>query len=179
MTADTSNLLHGAEAWLIAGLRRRADRARSLDGWVYSTLDALLLDVGRLFTPAPWPSDDGAPPGDLGALLCGFALPGSGLRGALAYVEGWAADWADFDHIAHAWCADPEGHALDPAWPRPGMAYLGLSVRAEPARALMAERFGPLLHGADGSISPLAEQWMREGVPGDILADVGRHVPKA
>ena len=35
-----------------------------------------------------------------------------------------------------------------------------------------------LLHGRDGMISDLAERWMREGVPGELLVDIGRRVPR-
>lgn len=166
-----------AEDWLIKGLRRKADAAGTLPGWAYATLDTMLLDVGRLFTPAPWPGG-GNPPGEPGRCFVESASWAWASAGELAYVEGWASDADDFDYTAHAWCAGADGAARDTTWPRPGLAYLGLPVRAEAATDLMLANVGPLLHGRDGMISDLAERWMREGVPGELLVDVGRRVPQ-
>jgi len=166
-----------AEDWLIDGLRQRASRAGRRDGWVYATLDSLLLDVGRLFVPAPWPGG-GSPPGELGRCFAESVSWAWASDGELAYVEGWAADAMDIDRIAHAWCAGPDGKALDTTWPRPGLAYLGLPVRAEAAKDLMLEHLGPLLHGRDGIISDLGEIWLRDGVPAELLMDVGRPIPR-
>ncbi|WP_433860354.1 hypothetical protein [Streptomyces kronopolitis] len=164
------------ESLLIDELQRRAKR--HLDGWVYATLDALLLDKGRLFTPAPWP-DGGDPPGEPG--LCfvesvswAWAAP----AGDLAYVEGFALAPRDVFAEPHAWCAAVDGAARDVTWRVPGVAYLGLPVQAEAAKDLMSERAGPLLFGVEGLITPLAERWMRTGFPDELLVSVGRPVPR-
>ncbi|MFC9233617.1 hypothetical protein ACFTZI_32460 [Streptomyces decoyicus] len=163
------------ESLLIGELHFRANQRR--DGWVYATLDALLLDKGRLFRPSPWP-DGGDPPGEPGRCFVeSVSWAWAAAAGDLAYVEGYALAPGDVFAEPHAWCAAVDGAARDVTWRRPGTAYLGLPVRAEVAKDLMAEQFGPLLHGAEGLISPLAERWMRTGVPEDLLVPVGRPVP--
>ena len=177
-TGDKVSANTSAEGWLTEGLRHRAELAGTRPGWRYATLATLLLDVGRLFTPAPWP-DGGSPPGELGRCFVESVSWAWASAGELAYIEGWALDPGIVDHVAHAWCAGADGTARDTTWPTPGLAYLGLPVRAELAKDLMLENFGPLLHGQDGMISGLAERWMREGVPGEFLVDIGRPVSRS
>ncbi|MFD9150948.1 hypothetical protein ACWHAO_27995 [Streptomyces albidoflavus] len=164
-----------AEGELVGHLRRDAALRGERPGWVHSSLSALLLAHGRLFTPAPWP-DGGNPPGEPGKCYTESVSWAWASGGELAYVEGWAWDLAW--PVEHAWCAGADGNARDLTWPRPGRAYLGLPVRAEEAVRIMNERLGPVLHG-NGLASDLAVTWCREGVPAELLADVGRPVPAA
>ncbi|GGK30961.1 hypothetical protein GCM10011583_73520 [Streptomyces camponoticapitis] len=78
--------------------------------------------------------------------------------------------------MAHAWLSDAEGRALDPTWWPPGTAYVGLPVRGDVAAALMDERGFALLHGhgPDGLVAAHAVEWLWDGVPADVLTDVGR-----
>ncbi|MGW1764661.1 hypothetical protein ACWCQL_11390 [Streptomyces sp. NPDC002073] len=94
--------------------------------------------------------------------------------GEFAYVEGWAWDVAY--PVEHAWCTTADGTVRDLAWRRPGRAYLGLPVRADAAVAMMGRHGAPLLH-ADGMVSPIAQAWLRDGVPEGLLLDVGRPLP--
>jgi hypothetical protein len=75
--------------------------------------------------------------------------------------------------------ATADGTARDLTWPRPGLAYLGIPVHAEAAARIMGERRGPLLYAVEGLGSELAVEWAREGIPAEILADVGRPIPAA
>ncbi|EST18052.1 hypothetical protein [Streptomyces niveus] len=163
-----------AEGELVDHLRRDAMWRGERPGWTHNSVAALLLAHGRLFTPAPWP-DGGTPPGEPGKCYVEAASWAWASEGELAYVEGFAWDiaWP----VEHAWCAGSDGNARDLTWPRPGGAYLGLPVHAEDARRIMCES-GPLLHG-NGFASDLAVKWCREGVPAELLADVGRPVPAA
>ncbi|NWF30855.1 hypothetical protein HW130_32195 [Streptomyces sp. PKU-EA00015] len=162
-----------AEFWLVDWLRLDAAARGARSGWAHSCLAGLLLAHGRLFTPAPWP-DGEQPPGEPGKCFIESVSWAWASGGELAYVEGWAWDLAF--PVEHAWCAAPDGVVRDLTWPRPGAAYLGLPVVAEAAAALMGEHGGPLLH-ANGAIGPVAESWMRGGVPAGLLVDVGRPLP--
>ncbi|MFF2751129.1 hypothetical protein ACFVVA_37035 [Kitasatospora sp. NPDC058048] len=140
------------------------------NGWRYGSALELLLDVGRLFRPTPWHS--GELQGDAGRCYIesvSRACAGDGL----AYVEGLA--WDGLKPRRHAWCGDAAGAAIDPTWRDPGTAYLGLPVDARTASDLMGHQGGPLLH--DGM--PLLGEWLRHGVPGELLVDCGRPVPRA
>ncbi|MEV7842040.1 hypothetical protein [Streptomyces albidoflavus] len=161
------------EEYLLASVRMAA---RKREGWAYGTLNALFLAHGRLFTPTPWPGGAN-PPGELGRCFTEAVSWAWASDGALAYVEGVALDeWAREE--PHAWCAGPDGAALDLTWPRPGRAYLGLPVRADAAQHIMSETSGPLLYRAEGLISTTAERWMRDGLPDGLLVDIGRPVPR-
>ncbi|MFD8705879.1 hypothetical protein ACFV1W_25290 [Kitasatospora sp. NPDC059648] len=140
-------------------------------GHRYVNVLGLLADVGRLFTPRPWPGG-GPPPGKPGACYVDSVLWASESPDGLAYVEG--VTWTGLYPLEHAWCADRDGTVLDPTWERPGLAYLGLPVRADAAARLMWENRGPLL--AYGTA--LCADWLRNGVPGELLVDVGRQIPE-
>ncbi|MFF9645888.1 hypothetical protein [Kitasatospora aureofaciens] len=138
----------------------------------------VVLDQGRLFTPAPWPRS-GAPrrgaPGRChrNALRVARLLPG-------AYAEGYALA-EDGTARAHAWCVDVEGNVLDPAWSDgPVLAYLGVPmawefVLAFQKRTLTKTHFrgvlDPLVQARD------AERIFRSGVPLYGMRDVGRIPP--
>ncbi|MFD4020608.1 hypothetical protein [Streptomyces sindenensis] len=163
--------LAAEEEWLLTCVRMTARRR---EGWAYGTLGELLLAHGRLFTPTPWPGG-GAPPGEPGHCFIEAVSWAWASEDALAYVEGVALDVRAHEQ-PHAWCAGPDGKALDLTWSDPGRAYLGLPVRADTARRIMSETAGPLLYGAEGLVSPTAMQWMRDGLPDGLLVDVGRSV---
>ncbi|MFF4392981.1 hypothetical protein ACFY0G_40605 [Streptomyces sp. NPDC001552] len=175
---DTTHPAHApeltdAEEWLLSFMRMTA---RDRGGWAYGTLAGLLLDRGRIFTPAPWPGGE-EPPGEPGRCFIDSVSWAWAAGGAFAYVEGWALDpWMQQE--AHAWCAGTDGTALDPTWRTPGRAYVGLPVEAEAAARIMSEAGGPLLHGRGGLISSTAERWMRDGIPDGLLVDVGRPIPR-
>lgn len=44
----------------------------------------------------------------------------------IAYVEGFALTAGLPFPVAHAWCVDDDGALLEPTWPSPGVAYLGI-----------------------------------------------------
>lgn len=137
-------------------------------GWRYPSVFSLLLDVGRLFTPRPWPT--GEPPGEPGRCYVDSASWAWGSPDGLAYVEGVA--WTGLFPMEHAWCADGLGVVHDPTWREPATAYLGLPVDARAASDLMGRHLEPLLaHGA------VCRDWLRTGVPGELLVDCGRPVP--
>ncbi|MFI9366117.1 hypothetical protein ACIG5E_34460 [Kitasatospora sp. NPDC053057] len=138
-------------------------------GYRYVNALALLLDIGRLFTPRPWPGG-GPPPGEPGACYVESVLWASDSPDGLAYVEG--VTWTGLYALEHAWCGGQDGIVLDPTWDRPGLAYLGLPVRADVASRLMWEHRDPLL--AYGTV---CTEWLRDGVPGELLVDVGRRIP--
>ncbi|MFD8146084.1 hypothetical protein [Streptomyces sp. NPDC059708] len=175
---DTAHPAHApeladAEEWMLSSLRMTS---RDRDGWTYGPLSSLLLDRGRLFTPAPWPGGQ-EPPGEPGRCFIESVSWACAADGELAYVEGWAWD-AWMQQEAHAWCAGADGAALDPTWRTPGRAYVGLPVEVEAAARIMGEACGPLLHGRGGLISSTAERWMRDGIPDGLLVDVGRPIPR-
>lgn len=160
-----------AERLLIQALHIDAQLRGSRPGWAHSSLASLLLAHGRLHTPARWPSN-ATPPGTLGS--CYIDSIAQAQADALVYVEGVAWDVAFA--VEHAWCATVEGIVRDPTWHSPGLAYLGIPVRATAAARIMGQQLGPLLYSAPGHASALAMQWARHGIPDGLLLDVGRPV---
>ncbi|KOV13933.1 hypothetical protein ADK91_08155 [Streptomyces sp. XY511] len=157
---------------LVDWLQRDAAVRQGRPSWVYSSTAALLLDVGRLFTPAPWPGDV-LPPGEPGKCFIESIMWAKD-SDELTYVEGWAWDVAY--PVEHAWCSTAGGIVRDLTWPRPGASYLGLPVAPDAAAALMGRHGTALLHD-NGMATPVALEWMRDGVPAELLVDVGRAVP--
>ncbi|WP_327378745.1 hypothetical protein OG393_33055 (plasmid) [Streptomyces sp. NBC_01216] len=170
-------LLVPAETTLIRYLRQRAAEVDPtsepvLDRWRYLSPFHLVLDVGRLFTPAP------LPPG-AGPLMVTFCYTNAAQTiedqedPALVYVEGFASCTVDstVHHAPHAW-ATGGTHAIDPTWPADsGCAYLGIPF-ADP------EMWPHPLYG-DGILRQHATLLpiLRDGLPADAIADIGRPLP--
>ncbi|MEU9279464.1 hypothetical protein [Streptomyces sp. NPDC048341] len=170
-TATTADF----EGWLVDQLRRDVQMRGKLPGFRHAGgVAGLLLTYGRLFTPAPWP-DGGDPPGDPGRCYTESVSWAWASEGELVYVEGMAWDLAF--PMEHAWCGTADGTARDLTWRRPGRAYLGIPVHAEEATRIMGAQGSPLLYAAEGHASRLAMEWARDGIPAELLADVGRPVP--
>ncbi|GLY42970.1 hypothetical protein Amsp01_089930 [Amycolatopsis sp. NBRC 101858] len=150
---------------LTALLRERASIYPDVPGRCYSSIEALLLEQGRWFTPADLP--DGAERGPERRCYANASLH-SEVHG-LIYVEGFALA-ASRLHTAHAWCTRPDGTVEDPTWGGDGLAYLGIP-------------FTPtylLEHEADaGAYAVLFDQhrtgWqlLTRGLPEHALAPVG------
>ncbi|MGW2255142.1 hypothetical protein ACWCXH_33895 [Kitasatospora sp. NPDC001660] len=169
--SGTDAALSSAEALMVDDMRGMASFASPRPGWRYGSVYALLLDVGRLFTPTPWPHPDGIP-GEPGRCYVDSVSWAWGSPDTLAYVEGMA--WTGMFPMEHAWCGDPHGRALDPTWRETAAAYLGLPVDPRTASDLMGHHREPLLaHGA------VCREWLQHGVPGELLVDCGRPVPTA
>jgi hypothetical protein len=69
------------------------------------------------------------------------------LKHGRAYVEGYSINmWVTGHPVAHAWCIDPEGFAVDTTW-KEGTEYFGVPFRAEYVRRIC----GPACpaHGED------------------------------
>lgn len=81
--------------------------------------------------------------------------------------------------MEHAWCGTKDGVVRDLTWRRPGRAYLGIPVHAEAATRIMGKQGSPLLYAAQGHASELAVEWARDGIPAELLVDVGRPIQAA
>jgi len=135
--------------------------------WRYRSVAALLLDVGRLFTTAARPT--GREHGQQGNCYADCALL-AGEAPGLVYAEGLA--WFGRHPVEHAWCVDTgNGSVLDPAGPQLAAVYVGVPIVGQAAGQLMADLPGPFT--GDGL---LLGAWLRHGVPGELLVDVGRPV---
>ncbi|MFI1569064.1 hypothetical protein ACH4ZX_39670 [Streptomyces sp. NPDC020490] len=175
MTSLDTAMTADFEGWLVDQLRRDVQMRGELPGFRHAGgVAGLLLTYGRLFTPAPWP-DGGDPPGDPGRCYTESVSWAWASEGELVYVEGMAWDLAF--PMEHAWCGTADGTARDLTWRRPGRAYLGIPVHAEEATRIMGAQGSPLLYSAEGHASRLAIEWARDGIPAELLADVGRPVP--
>ncbi|MFE2911381.1 hypothetical protein [Kitasatospora indigofera] len=156
-----------AETGLLTFLRRLPHRPPQ-PGWRYDSMRRLLLDRGRLFTPAPWPG--GSAPGEPGACYSESVVRAR--EEGWAYVEGLAWDGGWFE-TEHAWCSVPGSpDALDPTCTSPADAYIGLPIEARAAADLMGRHRRSLL-----SPGPVALEWLQHGVPEGLLVDCGRPVP--
>lgn len=166
MSTDAETVVP-AEERLIAMLRQYAavyDGNGDRPGWAYRSVPHLLLEQGRLFTPAPRAGDVPALPASLcyaNAAMIARAYDG------LIYAEGVALLADQPVQLEHAWCVQPDGTVADPTWDDgAAAAYLGLpitDVRLWPidGQALLADfaRFRPLLEN---------------GLPDGALARIGR-----
>ncbi|MCG7523979.1 hypothetical protein MHW47_05925 [Streptomyces sp. OfavH-34-F] len=170
-------LLTPAEAALIHCLRQYAAEVDPtsepvLEGWAYPSPFHLLLDVGRLFTPAPLPPA-------VAPLLVTFCYTNAVQTiadqedPALVYVEGFASCTVDsaVHHAPHAWATDGT-HAIDPTWPADsGCTYLGIPF-ADP-EMWPDPQYGDGILQQYASLLPI----LREGLPADAVADIGRALP--
>lgn len=160
-----------AESLLIRELRERVGRvpAGHRDAWVYRSLDELLLVHGRLFTPAPLSRRYRRLP-ERQCYANAFAM--ASVREELTYVEGYAVcDFGDGDllPLQHAWCVTADGTVVDPTWPTPGVAYLGIPLG--PGRG--APSYGPGMTYDIDQLRPV----LAEGLTAEELVDVGRPLP--
>lgn len=180
MAIERTVSLTRGEEYLVSYLRRAAESIRPSaavieEGWIYTSHFDLLLREGRLFTPAPLP--DG-----IGRLHPGFCYTNSSQLAEehpeleLTYVEGYGTapiSGGQVVPLPHGWAATPEGVVLDATWPHEqGTAFIGLPF-ADPAmwpdprsgRSLLQE-------------PPFLGDWLRDGLPRGVLADLGRPVPR-
>ncbi|MFD3329607.1 hypothetical protein [Streptomyces sp. NPDC058701] len=168
-----------AEEDLIAYVRARAEETsaagrQAAEVWAYASVYHLLLDVGRLFTPAPLPAS-------LSPRFPGFCFSNataacqeqSGRN--LTYVEGYGSTPVDGHgtvHASHGWASTPAGDAVDPTWPhRDGLAYLGIPF-ADPDDWPHPLLGGGLLVEAR-TLIPI----LRHGLDPAQLAPLGRPLP--
>lgn len=138
--ADTGPEARGrAEAALIAHLRLLAataagpDSAPVKEGWAYTSVYHLLLDAGRFFTPTPLPQTMvRGPERECFANAVALVREHQTSSG-LMYCEGYASaplTGTDGFPTMHAWASTPDAAVLDPTWPQPGTAYLGIPITA-------------------------------------------------
>ncbi|MFJ3216489.1 hypothetical protein ACIPLC_11275 [Kitasatospora sp. NPDC086801] len=137
----------------------------------------VVLAQGRTFVPAAWPR--GAPRRGLLGRCHPNALRIARLTG-FAYVEGYASVRGTTH--PHAWCAGPDGAALDPTWPDgTATAYLGVPmttafVRAFQQRTLTKTVFVGVLDAEVQAVRD-ATRIFTGGVPDWGLLDIGRPQP--
>ncbi|MFD3549322.1 hypothetical protein ACFWUW_27575 [Streptomyces sp. NPDC058655] len=125
-----------AEAALIAHLRllaaaARPDSAPVKEGWAYPSVYHLLLDAGRFFTPAPLPQTVVRGPERECFANAAALVREHGMPSGLTYCEGYASTpiaGTDGFPTMHAWASTTQGAVVDPTWPRPGTAYLGIPI---------------------------------------------------
>jgi hypothetical protein len=138
-------------------------------GWRYSSVHELLLAHGRFFTPrATSPTALGQP-----RECYNNASTRADADDSAVYVEGLAvnADSLCLD-VGHAWCASG-AVAVDPTW-ADGRAYLGVPLVDAFRRHRQAKTgYWSVLW------SPDAHELLRDGVPDDAVADVGRPLPSS
>ncbi|SDU67463.1 hypothetical protein [Amycolatopsis keratiniphila] len=154
--------------WLgqVVDLRSRPEHLR------YPSTEALVISVGRWFTPATLPPGHSRGPHG----LCFANATSHSRRHGLSYVEGFAL--TDAGLVApHAWCAHPDGTVEDPTWDDAGRAYLGIAFTPDYLAEFEARR---------GAVTVLFDQHLddmrllREGLPENAFADSGiphHHTP--
>jgi hypothetical protein len=150
------------------------------EGWAYPSPHHLLLDVGRLFTPAPLPPDmDRLSEGSCYANAAQIIAEHPGR--SLVYVEGYGTCLIPgYLHTPHDWATSvaapvaAPATAIDPTWPdNPRGAYLGIPF-ADPGM-WPAPVYGAGILQELGTLLPI----LREGLPADRIADIGRSLPAA
>lgn len=166
-------ILNEPEQWLIELLRRESQACAELTikpGAHYLCLAQLFLDRGRLFAPASSPAGSEKPN------RRSHVDPASSMRNSCPelYVEGWA--WGIRRPAIRSWYGTVDGIVRDSAPRSPARAYLGLPFNAEAVTASTAKQ-GAILLRADGTLTPKAAQWLHDGIPADLLEEVGRPVP--
>ncbi len=121
MTRIRVGLLTPYQANLATLLRAAAEAYPPQPSRRYASVEALVLEHGRWFTPAPLPPD--RPRGRPQRCYGNATLHSQTYQ--LVYTEGFAIHTTGFP-AAHAWCVRPDGTVEDPTWDTDGHAYLGL-----------------------------------------------------
>jgi hypothetical protein len=157
----------------LADLQRGAHRGR--EAWRYDSFAELVLDLGRVFIPAPFPDDQQR------------GYPGQCFRNAaryadvtdLTYVEGVVLTQQLPFGFDHAWTAAGDGRAVDPSLPdRMAVAYIGVPVTPVFRKAQQAAR------NVDAVFAQAPGGWtendevLRTGVPAEALVDTGGPLPQ-
>ncbi|MFD9686801.1 hypothetical protein ACFWXO_13700 [Kitasatospora sp. NPDC059088] len=145
-----------------------AETAAREEGWRYPSVHHLLLAEGRFFEPVSRPAGIRQLP----ERLCynNAAATATGSAGSLFYVEGVAI--SDVFPLAHAWCANEAGEAVDPTWPEGSMrACFGIPFT----------RPGSWEHDGGGFLSDpsLFVGILRDGLPPLPGRNVGRRPSSA
>ncbi|ONF73960.1 hypothetical protein [Amycolatopsis keratiniphila] len=166
LTEDERHLIAWARG-LAAAAKSNTAHDSAAAGWRYHSVAELLLDVGRLFTPQALPAAD---LGEMGRCYLNATLYATD-HPAVFYAEGLAVRAGCLGiSDEHAWCAAGAA-ALDPTWPD-GQVYLGVPVTGAWRHARQqATKCVSLLWG------PPVKTLLRDGLPEDALADVGRPLP--
>jgi hypothetical protein len=126
MTRLGAGLLAPDQANLATLLRAMAEAYPPQPDRRHASIEALVLEHGRWFTPAPLPAD--RPLGRPQRCYSNATLHSETYK--LVYVEGFAIHTSGFP-AAHAWCARPDGTVEDPTWDTDGHAYLGLPFASD------------------------------------------------
>ena len=138
---------------------RVRDKHGGLDGWRYPTIEAFLLQYGRLWKPMPLGRHRFVrmPIQQCFANALKLALR----RPDLTYVEGWAGRLIP---IHHAWCVDEVGAVVDPTWrPLPPLPdpeeYFGVPFLARwVQRVVRQSRLSGVLYNYRSNFSCLTEE---------------------
>jgi hypothetical protein len=104
-------------------------------GYLYSSLEGMVLALGRTFRQKPLPADVAVE--KMGQ--CFRNAQGlSEDRDGLTYVEGFAGSRIP---LGHGWCVTASGEIVDPTWPdmEPARSYFGIPI--QPARVIEARRW--------------------------------------
>lgn len=108
-------------------------------GLIYHSIDELLLDKAKFFTPPQESLDKLGEP-----KLCFMnAYQYMLSHDDIIYVEGYANRVIP---LMHAWCVDKTGVVLETTWEEPGEAYFGVAINREYVFdiVLKARRYGVL-----------------------------------
>lgn len=112
-------------------------KAHSHPDWKYGCFEELVLDCGKEMKAKSLPDriERGKPKNCY--YNCQQLLE---LQPDLIYCEGYALSDDIPMPFAHAWLIDKEGHAIDPTWETPGVAYLGVPFSTKWVRSFLNSR---------------------------------------
>lgn len=102
----------------VATLRARNPRP---EGYVYSSVEAFVLQHGEPFGPSTWYA--GAPSARQGQCYRNAFQLAQLDPDRYTYVEGWAQGIIP---VMHAWVVDEDDQVLEPTWRDGGTAYFGV-----------------------------------------------------